>query len=189
MSEARAIAPTAAAHGGPPAPRGRRPAAPAWVVAIVTAAVATVLFVWWYQADRARATDAQVTRVAGQVIDALVNWEADDLGRVRATVDQLGTDRFRDEARELLDDLAGGLARADATSRGELLDLVGTARAGDRRPYGVALAVVRQEVTNSSLDAPDVQCWAARAVLRHLQDRWLVDRLEVYGDNQCPQDS
>lgn len=168
---------------------GRSPTAGAgavapWIVAVVAVAVALVALVQWWQLDRNISDDQRAREVAGQVVAALTNWQADDLGPVRDVLDRHGTERFTDEASQLLDRFAQGLQQAEARSTGEILNLV--ADADDGTEGGVAIAVVRQEVTNTSLERPDVQCWGTRVVLQRRADRWLVDGVELYGPNQCP---
>lgn len=156
-----------------------------WIVAIVAVAVAIVALVQWWQLEGAASADEEARQVAGRVVSALTNWQADDLQAVRETLEANGTDRFTGEASELLDQFAQGLQQARARSVGEVLDLVADAEAGT--DAAVALAVVRQEVTNASLERPDVQCWGTRVILQHRADRWLVDGVELYGPNQCPE--
>lgn len=155
-----------------------------WIVAVVAVAVAVVALVQWWQLDRGVADDREAREVAGQVVAALTNWEADDLGSVREILDRHGTERFTGEASQLLDQFAQGLQQAEARSTGEILDLVADAEEGVEA--AVALAVVRQEVTNTSLERPDVQCWGTRVVLQRRSEGWLVDGVELYGPNQCP---
>lgn len=155
-----------------------------WIVAVVAVAVAVVALVQWWQLDRGVADDREAREVAGQVVAALTNWQADDLSSVREILDRHGTERFTDEASQLLDQFAQGLQQAEARSTGEILNLVADAEEGAEG--AVALAVVRQEVTNTSLDRPDVQCWGTRVVLQRRSDSWLVDGVELYGPNQCP---
>lgn len=155
-----------------------------WIVAVVAVAVAVVALVQWWQLDRGVADDREAREVAGQVVAALTNWQADDLSSVRGILDRHGTERFTDEASQLLDQFAQGLQQAEARSTGEILNLVADAEEG--AAGAVALAVVRQEVTNTSLEQPDVQCWGTRVVLQRRSDSWLVDGVELYGPNQCP---
>lgn len=164
--------------------RGRGGAVAPWIVAVVAVAVAVVALVQWWQLDRAASAEDQAREVAGRVVAALTNWQADDLDAVRQTLDSNGTDRFNDEASQLLDQFAQGLQQAEARSTGEILNLVADVVEGTDGAVG--LAVVRQEVTNSSLEQPDVQCWGTRVILQHRDGRWLVDGVELYGPNQCP---
>lgn len=157
-----------------------------WVIAVVAAAVAIVALVQWWQLDGQLSADQEVREVAGQVVAALTNWESDDLEAVREVIDRHGTARFTDEAAQLLDQFAQGLQQAEARSTGEILNLVADADGGPAGGGGVALAVVRQEVVNASLEQPDVQCWGTRVVLQEQDGRWLVDGVELYGPNQCP---
>ncbi|MBW3577216.1 MAG: hypothetical protein KY462_05660 [Actinobacteria bacterium] len=191
MTEPTATASHAAAAGSGSQPgRGRRRPVGAWVVAATAVAVAVALFGLWFRLAQQRAADADVAQVAGRAIAALTNWESDQLADVQAAIEELATAGFRDEVRELLDRISQDLAATEARSSGEILDLVGDAGtrpgAGDT---GVALAVVRQEVTSTALDASDVQCWGARAVVNHVDGRWLIDALELYGANQCPEEA
>ncbi|MGH3443189.1 MAG: hypothetical protein ACRDUY_14340, partial [Nitriliruptorales bacterium] len=136
-----------------------------------------------------RADDrAEAARVAGAVFSALTNWDAGSLEAVEAEVADLSTERFREEARALIGDVAQGLAQAEARSTGEVLDLA--VELHDRAENGrtaAALALVRQEIENTGLEAPRADCWGARAVLRQVDGRWLVDALELYGPNACPE--
>ena len=195
MSDQRPVDTTTRAHeDGPPPPEdgddgARRAAGGAgaiapWIIAVVAAAVAIVALVQWWQLDGELSADQEVREVAGQVVAALTNWESDDLETVRGVIDRNGTARFTDEAVELLDQFAQGLQQAEARSTGEILNLVADAEGGPEG--GVALAVVRQEVVNASLEQPDVQCWGTRVVLQEQDGRWLVDGVELYGPNQCP---
>lgn len=155
-----------------------------WIVAVVAVAVAVVALVQWWQLDRAASAEERSRETAGQVVAALTNWQADDLTAVRDTLERHGTQRFVDEASQLLDQFAQGLQQAEARSTGELLNLVSEVEGGT--DGAVALAIVRQEVTNSSLERPDVQCWGTRVILQQRDGRWLVDGVELYGPNQCP---
>lgn len=155
-----------------------------WIVAVVAAAVAIVALVQWWQVDRRATADQQVREVAGQVVAALTNWQADDLEAVRGVIAEHGTDRFAEEAGQLLDQFAQGLQQAEAQSTGEILNLVADAQGGG--DSGVALAIVRQEITNAALEQPDVQCWGTRVLLQERDSRWLVEGVELYGPNQCP---
>lgn len=155
-----------------------------WIVAVVAVAVALVALVQWWQLDRAASAEERSRETAGQVVAALTNWQADDLTAVRDTLERHGTERFVDEASQLLDQFAQGLQQAEARSTGELLNLVSEVEEGT--DGAVALAIVRQEVVNASLERPDVQCWGTRVILQHRDDRWLVDGVELYGPNQCP---
>ncbi len=171
-------------------PDARRPSGGAvavapWIVAVVAVGVAIVALVQWRQLDGVISADQDARETAGQVVTALTNWQADDLTPVRETLEQHGTDRFVEEASQLLDQFSQGLQQAEAHSAGEILNLVSDAQAGT--DTAVALAVVRQEVTNTSLEQPDVQCWGTRVILQHRgDDGWLVDGVELYGPNQCP---
>lgn len=170
-------------------PRTRQRAVAGWVVAVVAGVVAAVALALWLPLASRADDRAEAARVAGSVFSALTNWDAGSLEGVEAQVAELATDRFREEARALIGDLGQGLAQADARSTGEVLDLAVELHEGaEGGRTAAALALVRQEILNAGLDAPRADCWGARAVLRHVDGRWLVDALELYGPNACPQE-
>lgn len=186
--EAPAPPENATRHG----PLGGRRGVAGWVVAVVATLVAAVALTQWLPLASRADDREEVAQVAGTVLSSLTNWEASSLEEVRTRLDGLATDRFRDEARALLGDVGQGLSQAEARSTGEVLDLAveihdGAGASADAGPTAAALAVVRQEIANLGLEAPRSDCWGARVVLKRVEGRWLVDALELYGPNACPE--
>lgn len=163
------------------APSTWRQATP-WLAAIALGVVALLTAVGWWRASEATATDEAIAAAAGRAVTALTTWDADSLADVEAGVADFGTTRFQEEAARTFAETAAGLQQADVTSQGEILDIAIADVVGER---AVALASVRQVVTNASVANPAESCWGARATLALVNGRWLVDRLELFGPNAC----
>lgn len=154
-----------------------------WIVVVALAAVTAICAFGWWQAGRGDASRVAIEAVAGRAVSTLTTWDASDLGPVEQAVDEFGTEDFQQEAREIFGEFSVGLEQADVTSRGEVLELAVAEVAGDR---AVALASVRQEVTNTSTEAaPVASCWGARVTLTQVDGTWLVDQLSLFGPNAC----
>lgn len=170
-------------EGGPTPPAaGRRRSVLPWVIAALAVLLAIGAAVYAYTQRAGDEEEQQAATVASEALIAVMNWDADSLDEVRGQLDEIGTERLRGEAEEILGEVAEPLTEAGAVSEGEVVDLVVDASRGE----GVAMGIVRQTISSETMDNETQTCWGVRVMLTQEGDRWLADRLEPYGPGDCP---
>lgn len=180
--ESRSEPPPSADTPTDPGGRDLRSLVP-WIVVIALLAISVIAGYGWSQAASEDAARDDIQTVAGRAVSTLTTWDASDLGPVEQAVTEFGTERFQQEANEIFGEFSTGLEQAQVTSTGEVLDIAVAEISGSN---AVALATVRQEVTNTSTEGGPVEsCWGARVMLVEVDGSWLVDHLSLFGPNAC----
>jgi hypothetical protein len=152
-----------------------------WVVVVLAVVVAAMSTVQWLSLRGAAADRQAVTEVASDALMTVTNWQAGDLDAVRERLAELGTERLQEEAGQILDELDESLVAADASSRGEIIDLVSEARRGE----GIAFALLVQQMETGELGTSMETCWSVRVVVIERAGRWLADQIDIY-EGDCP---
>lgn len=164
------VAPTADPDVGPAparppattdAPTRRGVAWLPWVIAGLAIAVAVASTVLWLRAD-ARADDlaaaeqdrTEVGLVANSFLVALTTWDAVDLDATLQQIEELGTQRLREDVAELLGlEINQQLRDLNVRSDGDVLDVFVQSLANGRAEV---FAVVRQSVESDRLEETEV---------------------------------
>ena len=125
-----------------------------------------------------RERSGTVADSATEVIDALMNYDAESVDAQRGTLDELTTGEFATQYEELL---GGGLddvlAETGAKSEGEIAS--GPDISFTSATKAVALARVVQEVSSNQQPTGRTIFYVMRITFTETNDTWLAERLEI----------